>query len=322
MDIATPQKRIQIMDRPLIVSPQKQKSTDTGCLAKAPLHAMLDNSRERRRQANASCDAPVMMESAVREDDREVGLGKTLNSLPEVLQRAKFVEDPLESLALAPRGCAPLCGLCRTPVAAQTEPEISGVINFGEPSISRKNLVFNPAPLEDLCSESDRDSSQERSQETLQATIEDKRLAAEHSHGVAQPAATTDLCCDSELGQTRTRDMFISREAARAAIKLSGMPADHCRWCQWLHKSAEVDDVAPSECEPDQKRGFISREAAREAIKLSGMPAEHCRWCQWLHKAAEFDDVAPSTSEPGGKRSWIAFMPIWQLPWNKRRRLN
>jgi len=123
----------------------------------------------------------------------------------------------------------------------------------------------------------------------------------------------------------RSASMCIGREAAQEAIKLSGMAADHCRYCRWLHKAAEVDaEEASSICEPCQQRTpgmIISREDAQEAIKQSGLPADHCRYCQWLHAAAEGDAEGSSSWERGHKWGWLSFMPRLEWPLKKRRRL-
>lgn len=113
--------------------------------------------------------------------------------------------------------------------------------------------------------------------------------------------------------------MSICREAAQEAINLSGMAADHCRYCRWLHKAAEVGAEEP--CQKRIPGMIISREDAQEAIKLSGMPADHCRYCQWLHEAAEGDAEESSSWERGHKWGWLSLMPRLEWPWKKRRRL-
>eukprot|EP00930_Biecheleria_cincta_P015833 TRINITY_DN1306_c0_g1_i2.p1 TRINITY_DN1306_c0_g1~~TRINITY_DN1306_c0_g1_i2.p1 ORF type:complete len:319 (-),score=47.63 TRINITY_DN1306_c0_g1_i2:378-1262(-) len=121
----------------------------------------------------------------------------------------------------------------------------------------------------------------------------------------------------------RLASMRISREAAEEAMRLSGMPADHCRYCRWLHKAAEFgSEEASSSCEPGQQRMSISQEAAQEAIRLSGMPAEHCRYCQWLHRAAAGDAEGSSSCQRGNKRGWLSFTPRLEWTWSKRRRLS
>eukprot|EP00930_Biecheleria_cincta_P015832 TRINITY_DN1306_c0_g1_i1.p1 TRINITY_DN1306_c0_g1~~TRINITY_DN1306_c0_g1_i1.p1 ORF type:complete len:319 (-),score=52.59 TRINITY_DN1306_c0_g1_i1:381-1250(-) len=169
-------------------------------------------------------------------------------------------------------------------VDAQTEHAKRGACSNDEPFVRRKAaLEFHTDPLEMQASESEETRPPKR------------RLAS----------------------------MLISQEVAEEAISLSGMPADHCRYCRWLHKAAEFgSEEASSSCEPGQQRMSISQEAAQEAIRLSGMPAEHCRYCQWLHRAAAGDAERSSSWERGHKRGWFSFAPRLEWPWSKRKRLS